>query len=158
MIVPGSPEDSAGLVDTLDSSSAVEKVTQNSSGGMWRVIDATPRAWLEGPGQPQLIPSGVIGAAGEITASEEPRTLVLSERLDSQWRADVGGTELEPVPVDDWAQGFVVPAGVEGHLVISREQPWLPLWKVLLYGVTGITALIAIPWRGRSRPGEDFHV
>lgn len=158
VIVPGSPEDSAGLVDTLDSSSAVEKVTQNSSGGMWRVIDATPRAWLEGPGQPQLIPSGVIGAAGEITASEEPRTLVLSERFDSQWRADVGGTELEPVPVDDWAQGFVVPAGVEGHLVISREQPWLPLWKVLLYGVTGITALIAIPWRGRSRPGEDFHV
>lgn len=158
VVVPGDPEQSAGIVDSLDASTRVEKVTQNASGGMWRVIDATPRVWVEGgtdPGGTVPIASDVIGASGELAASDQVRTVVLSERLDPQWRATLDGTELEEVPVDGWAQGFVVPEGAEGRLVVGREQPWRPLWQVLLYSATALTALIAVPWRGRSRLGEE---
>lgn len=158
VIVPGDPQDSAGLVETLDASTAVEKVTQNAGGGMWRVIDATPRVWIDGPGASQALPSEVIGAARRIDAAAEPRTVVLSERMDSQWRARLDGTDLEPVAVDGWAQGFTVPAGSEGRLVIERDQPWRPLWQAMLAAATGLSVLIAIPWRGRGRLGEEPHV
>lgn len=158
VIVPGDPQESAGLVETLDASTAVEKVTQNSGGGMWRVIDATARVRIDGPDTSQALPSDVIGASAPIEAADSTRTVVLSERADSQWRASVGGEALEPVTVDGWAQGFTVPPGSEGRLEIEREQPWLPLWQAMLATATALTVLIAIPWRGRSRLGEEPHV
>lgn len=158
VIVPGDPQESAGLVETLDASTAVEKVTQNAGGGMWRVIDATARARIDGPDSSRALPSDVIGVSATIDAAATSRTVVLSERADSQWRATLDGQRLEPVTVDGWAQGFTVPAGSEGRLVIEREQPWRPLWQVLLAAATGLTVLIAVPWRGRSRLGEEPHV
>jgi arabinofuranan 3-O-arabinosyltransferase len=35
------------------------------------------------------------------------------------WEASVDGRRLEPITVDGWAQGFVVPAGVSGAVVLS---------------------------------------
>ena len=108
--------------------------------------------------QSLALPSDVIGATAPIEAADSTRTVVLSERADSQWRASVGGEALEPVTVDGWAQGFTVPPGSEGRLEIEREQPWLPLWQAMLATATALTVLIAIPWRGRSRLGEEPHV
>lgn len=158
VIVPGDPQESAGLVETLDASTAVEKVTQNAGGGMWRVIDATARARIDGQGTSEALPSDVIGVKARIDQAPTSRTVVLSERTDSQWRATLDGQALEPVTVDSWAQGFTVPAGAEGQLVIERAQPWRPLWQTLLAVATGLTVLIAIPWRGRGRLGEEPHV
>lgn len=158
VIVPGDPEADAELVGRLDASSAVEKVTQNATGSMWRVIDTAPRAWIDGGSvngdAPQPLSSDVISAHGEITPAEGDRTVVLSERYDTQWRATVDGTQLEATRVDDWAQGFVLPAGAEGRIDIVRSQPLTPLWKGVLYGSLLLTALIAVPWRARSRAAE----
>ena len=96
-------------------------------------------------------------AEGEIPAASEERTVVLSERFDSQWRATLDGTELVPLEVDGWAQGFTVPAGAGGEIDVHREQPLRLLWQLLLYSATALTALISIPWRVRSRTAEEMY-
>ena len=157
VVVPGDRESSSGLRGTLDSSPLLEKVTEGTTGGMWRVIDAAPRAVVLGGESPVVLESALIDAHGTLEAEPSERTVVLSERHDSQWRATLDGTELAATEVDGWAQGFTVPAGAEGELEIHRDQPARLLWQLLLYGATGVTALIAIPWRVRTRTAEEMY-
>ena len=157
VVVQGDREASSGLRGTLDSSPLLEKVTEGTAGGMWRVIDAAPRAVVLGGESPVVLESALIDAHGTLEAEPSERTVVLSERHDSQWRATLDGTELAATEVDGWAQGFTVPAGAEGELEIHRDQPARLLWQLLLYGATGVTALIAIPWRVRTRTAEEMY-
>jgi GT2 family glycosyltransferase len=157
VVVRGDLEAQAPLMGVLDSSTALEKVTEGAGGGMWRVIDAAPRASVLGGSAPVPLVSGAIDAAGTVPAEDSARTVVLAERFDTQWRATLDGTELEPVPVDGWAQGFVVPPGAGGEVDVHREQPLRLLWQLLLYSTTALTALLSIPWRVRSRTVEEMY-
>ena len=157
VVVPGDPAQQQELMHTLDSSAQLEKVTESSRGGLWRVVDAEPRALVAGGAAPLPLASDVIEASGTIPAEDTGRSVVLSERFDTAWRATLDGDELEPVEIDGWAQGFEVPAGVEGEIDVHREQPLLPLWQLLLYGATALTALLAIPWRVRTRTAEEMY-
>lgn len=142
----------------LDASSALEKVTTTSTGGLWRVLGAPARAEVRAPdGTAVALDSSAIGASGSLEASGAERTLVLQERAESGWRAELDGRALEPVTVDGWAQGFVVPADAGGAVQVSRDQPWTLLWQVLLAAGVAGTALIAIPWRLRTRSAEDLY-
>ena len=141
----------------LDGSPLLEKVTEGTTGGLWRVVDAAPRAVVVGGEEPLPLESGLIDAHGRLEASSAERTAVLSERHESGWRATLDGTELAATEVDGWAQGFLIPAGAEGELEIHREQPARLLWQLLLYGTTAVTALIAIPWRVRTRTAEEMY-
>lgn len=157
VVVRGDLEQQTELMGILDSSTELEKVTEGARGGMWRVIDAAPRAVVLGGENPLPISSGAIDAEGSVPAEEDSRTVVLAERFDTQWRATLDGTELEPVEVDGWAQGFVVPAGAEGELDVHRDQPLRLVWQLLLYVAVALTALISIPWRIRSRSVEEMY-
>lgn len=158
VIVPGHPQEQAEVSRTLDASPLLEKVTDGARGGMWRLIGAQPRAEVIGPdGESIALASGVVDARGDVPAADVERTVLLSERFDGQWRASVDGRELAPLEVDGWAQGFTLPAGLGGEVVIQREQPALLAWQILLYSVTALTALIAIPWRVRPRTVEEMY-
>ena len=157
VVVQGDRDEQAELVRTLDSSPQLEKVTEGTWGGMWRVIDASPRALVTGGAEQTPLSSGVIDAAGAIPADEAERTVVLSERFDTGWRATLDGTELAPTEVDGWAQGFQVPAGAAGEIEIHRDQPLTLLWQLLLAAAVGLTALLAIPWRLRARTAEEMY-
>ena len=126
-------------------------------GGLWRVVDAAPRALVAGGSAPIPLASEVVDASGMIPAEDAERTVVLSERFDTQWRATLDGAELSPVEIDGWAQGFQVPAGSQGEIDVHREQPLRLLWQLLLYGATALTALLAIPWRVRTRTAEEMY-
>ncbi|MGO2312679.1 hypothetical protein ACTXKH_07210 [Brachybacterium tyrofermentans] len=157
VVVEGDPADQLDLVGALDSSSTLEKVTEGSRGGMWRVLGTAPRAVVVGGADPVALSSGVIDATGRIPADSSERTVVLSERADSQWRATLDGTELEPVVVGDWAQGFAIPSGADGEIDIHREQPARLVWQILLYAVLALTIVISIPWRLRTRDAEEMY-
>ena len=157
VVVRGDLEEQAELMGILDSSTELEKVTEGSRGGMWRVIDAAPRAVVVGGEDPVPLDSGAIDAEGTVPADDSARTVVLAERYDTQWRATLEGTRLEPVEVDGWAQGFVLPPGAEGEVDVHREQPLQLLWQLLLYAAVALTALISIPWRVRSRSVEEMY-
>ncbi|ASK64929.1 hypothetical protein CFK39_02745 [Brachybacterium avium] len=157
VVVHGDLEQQSELMGTLDSSTELEKVTEGDRGGMWRVIDAAPRAVILGGEVPVPLDSGAIDAAGVVPADEAARTVVLAERFDTQWRAQLDGVELDPVEVDGWAQAFELPAGAEGEVDVHRQQPLRLLWQLLLYGTIALTALISIPWRARSRSVEEMY-
>ena len=157
VVVRGDLDEQSALRDTLDASTELEKVTESTHGGMWRVIDAAPRAAVVGGEAPVPLASEVIDAQGKVPAEDAARTVVLTERFDAQWRATLDGAELEPVEVDGWAQGFTVPAGASGDLEVHREQPLRLLWQLLLYATTALAAVVSIPWRVRSRSVEAMY-
>ncbi|UYG15699.1 hypothetical protein BRM3_08585 [Brachybacterium huguangmaarense] len=150
--VPGAPDEHPALVTALDSSPLLEKVTANSTGSLWRVIDQRPRAALSGEEEDDvLIASDVVDAQGRIAPDPDaPRVVVLSERASDAWSAHLDGRRLETLSVDGWAQGFVIPAGASGTLEIAAPDPWRTAEQVALYAAVVLTALIAVPWRGRA--------
>lgn len=157
VVVRGDLEEQAELMGILDSSTELEKVTEGSRGGMWRVIDAAPRAVVLGGENPVPLDSGAIDAEGRVPAGDAARTVVLAERFDTEWRATLDGVHLDPVEVGGWAQGFVLPPGAAGEVDVHREQPLRLLWQLLLYAAVALTALISIPWRARSRSVEEMY-
>lgn len=151
VVVPGAAADHPELVAALDRSPLLEKVTQNAEGGLWRVIAPRARAAADGGGDDStLLPSDLILASGHLDPSSTTRTIVLSERREAGWTATVGGHRLERTLVDGWAQGFVVPAGVSGDVVIDRDPWWTPGAQAALAVAVLITLLLAVPWRGRT--------
>lgn len=157
VVVPGDPSEQDELVSALDASTLLEKVTASSSGGMWRVIDATPNAHVRDGDEVVPLSSGAVGAQGEVPAADDARTVVLAQRFDGQWRGTLDGNRLEPVLVDGWAQGFVLPAGAAGHIEIEREQPARVVWQLALYSVIVLTVLVAVPWRPRAGAAEELY-
>ena len=160
VLVRGDAEEQADLVAALDGSADLEKVTTTASGSLWRVVDAPVRAEVRSGDEEAATPlaSSTISAHGTVTAAGAERTVVLAERYDTGWEASIDGRALEPTLVDGWAQGFTLPAGSAGEIVVQRDQVLRPLWQALLYAGTGLTALIAIPWRARTRSAEELHV
>lgn len=157
VIVRGDLEAQAGLRGSLDASTELEKVTEGTQGGMWRVIDAAPRAVVVGGADPVALDSGAVEATGLLPAEDEARTVVLAERFDTRWRATLDGDELQPVEVAGWAQGFEVPAGAGGEVDVHRDQPLTLLWQLVLYSATALTVVISLPWRIRSRTVEEMY-
>lgn len=157
IVVPGKAENNAALVDALDASPLLEKVTQTATGSLWRVAESGARAEVRSDDGSSALTSGMINAYGRITASAHGRTLVLSERAESGWRATVDGRDLTPVTVDGWAQGFTIPAGVEGPIEVERDQPWTLAWQILLLGATVLTLAMSIPWSTRARTREALY-
>src|SRR5699024_8794897 len=60
------------LMGVLDSSTELEKVTEGTRGGMWRVIDAAPRAVVRGGDAPIPLDSAAVDAEGTVPA-DTPR-------------------------------------------------------------------------------------
>jgi arabinofuranan 3-O-arabinosyltransferase len=59
----------------------------------------------------------------EVTAVDTDRVLVVPESINPGWTARTAdGTDLRPVTVNGWQQGFVVPAGTDGQVTLSFES------------------------------------
>lgn len=76
------------------------------------------------------------------------------------WRATLAGKELAPVRVDGWQQGWMLPAGAGGRLVIDYPpQQWygaLVIVGLVPAGLTVVLALLLILFR-RPRGMRNGH-
>ncbi|HWI42738.1 MAG TPA: alpha-(1-_3)-arabinofuranosyltransferase family protein [Nocardioides sp.] len=91
----------------------------------------------------------------------EDAILSTPHNLNAGWVATLGGHRLEPITVDGWAQGWLVPAGLAGrvHLDYSPQRSYL----VGLLGGLGVLGLV-LAWalgigvaalvRRRGVPGQ----
>ena len=134
VVVEGDPDEQLDLVRALDASTTLEKVTEGSRGGMWRVLGTAPRAVVVGGADPVALSSGVIDATGRIpawTAASAP--WCCPSALTASGGRPSTGPSSNPVVVGDWAQGFAVPSGADGEIDIHREQPARLVWQILLY-------------------------
>lgn len=159
VVVPSPARRDTTLITALDASPLLERVTEGSGGHLWRVVDPQARATLgsaRSGASRTVLASDVIDVHGRVPGATTPRTIELAERYDGSWRARVGGTELEGVRVDGWAQGFLVPAGTRGRLVIDTAEPLSRLAALVLAVAVGLTVLMAVPWRGRHVREEEI--
>jgi arabinofuranan 3-O-arabinosyltransferase len=80
--------------------------------------------------------------------------LRISENVNAGWRATLDGSLLEPVVLDGWQQGYRIPAGSAGNVVIEfAPDPWYR--GALLAGLALAVGLLALSLVGVRRPLAD---
>ena len=131
-----------------------------SPGGLAR---ATRVALEPRPAQPRVAPRPSTVEVADWSATERrlrvtdhsvDRILAVRENTNTGWRATVSGRVLTPVVVDGWQQGWLLPAGTSGEVLLrfvpdTAYRAGLFLGGVLLIGVL---ALAVLPERRRTAP------
>ena len=102
---------------------------------------------------PEVLEWGSTHRVVEIPASDAPRILETTENLNDGWTATADGERLQPVRVDGWRQGWIVPAGAAGAVVLAFAPQGVYAVGLLL-GVASVLVLIALALLGRGRPGS----
>ncbi|NYT92666.1 alpha-(1-_3)-arabinofuranosyltransferase family protein [Salinispora sp. H7-4] len=116
---------------------------------------------------PQQQPTDVLGpSALEVTAWDATerrvqvaghageRVLAVRENTNRGWQATLAGEPLRPMVVDGWQQGWVLPAGAAGEVVL-RFTPDRPYQVALLTGgvlLLGVVLLALLPERRGGSP------
>jgi arabinofuranan 3-O-arabinosyltransferase len=92
--------------------------------------------------------------------TDQDSYLIVDENFNAGWTATIGGRKLQPVRLDGWRQGWIVPAGTIGtaHLVYEPDH----VYRTALFagfGALPMLLLVALwparltPLRSRARPG-----
>ncbi|MDO3703576.1 alpha-(1-_3)-arabinofuranosyltransferase [Micromonospora sp. C28SCA-DRY-2] len=129
-VVPGSADGSAaGTAGTAGAPSAIQTSVRVDG---W----AATRRWLHldpYPGQ---------------------RVLALRENANAGWEAVADGKRLTPFVVDGWQQGWLVPAGYSGEVVLrfAPDDGYAVALGVGALLLAGITAAAVLPARGTAGP------
>ncbi|MGW5561004.1 alpha-(1-_3)-arabinofuranosyltransferase [Micromonospora sp. NPDC003944] len=73
------------------------------------------------------------------------RVLAVRENTNTGWQATIGGRTLKPLVVDGWQQGWILPAGASGE-VLLRFAPDTPYRAGLLLGgiLLAVVVLLAV--------------
>ncbi len=113
-----------------------------------------------GPGRPAAGPVAAgraIDATGwgssrrAVAVGAGPESLlVVPEGENPGWRARLDGEELVPQTVDGWQQGWVVPAGEAGTLVLEYSPQRWHVAGLIAGGVLATVVLLLGLWPGRS--------
>lgn len=82
--------------------------------------------------------------------------LIVNENFNAGWQAALHGRVLQPVELDGWKQGWLLPAGSRGQVTLT----YLPdgQYRVSLVGglaALGAVILVAVASLRRRRPGID---
>jgi arabinofuranan 3-O-arabinosyltransferase len=78
--------------------------------------------------------------------------LIVGENFNAGWQASLHGRDLQPVRLDGWKQGWLLPAGSRG-LVTLTYRPDYQYRVALFAGLAGLCLIIvlaAVPLRRRS--------
>ncbi len=71
------------------------------------------------------------------------RVLAVRENTNTGWQATLGGRTLKPLVVDGWQQGWILPAGASGE-VLLRFAPDTPYRAGLLLGGTLLAVVVLL--------------
>ena len=88
----------------------------------------------------------------DLDAHPVDRVLAVRENTNPGWRASMAGQVLEPIVVDGWQQGWLVPAGASGEVVLEFT-PDAPYRMGLLAGcllLLGVALAAFLPMRRRG--------
>jgi arabinofuranan 3-O-arabinosyltransferase len=85
-----------------------------------------------------------------------PRTtdqiIVVRENVNAGWRASAGGRDLRPIVVDGWQQGWVLPAGVAGEVLLTFAPDGAYRAGLIGGGLAALVVVVLALMRPR-RPG-----
>lgn len=97
--------------------------------------------WGAHPTQPRVVSWSATDRRVEVSAHSES-VLGVGESYNRGWTASVSGVELEPVVLDGWRQGFVLPAGTTG--VAELQYKPQAEFRVALVGGLILAALLVV--------------
>lgn len=103
---------------------------------------------------PQVITWQSTARSMRIDPAPTQQVVSIPESTNPGWVAELGSRALDPVVVDGWQQGWVVPAGSSGVLTLTFRYDGLYRWS-LIAGFILLTALFVaafIPLRRRAQP------
>jgi GT2 family glycosyltransferase len=146
------------LADRLDAVPALTRVGAPGGGALWRVSTPSVRARLEPSGVGRAIPltADEVTVTGTVPQKWNGGRIVLADQDDPGWRATAGGVALQPVVVDGWAQGFELPAGSSGAIVVGYQSGAHARWLILAGVALLATIVLALPARRRDEDeGQD---
>jgi arabinofuranan 3-O-arabinosyltransferase len=88
----------------------------------------------------------------QIAAAQEETVLVVHENANSGWTATLDGAPLEPLSLDGWQQGWVLPAGAAGvvELTFAPDRIYRLSLVVGLVAALGLVLLGLRPERRRA--------
>lgn len=144
----------SSLVARLDATAGLERITENASGIIWRVVPpaTSTAAWARvlNPGTDgTAVPLAAdrLAVNTHVGAGQSGRRVVLAERADPGWHAWLDGRPLRAVTAD-WRQTFDLGRG-GGRLIVSYAPADHTAWLVV-QGAVGIGfVLLALPFRRR---------
>ncbi|MGC5247185.1 alpha-(1-_3)-arabinofuranosyltransferase domain-containing protein [Gordonia sp. DT219] len=83
-----------------------------------------------------------------VDAAPGRRVLSVPESTNPGWVAELGGHTLEPVVVDGWQQGWLIPAGESGAVTLRFRYDSVYRWS-LVVGFVLLAALFGLAFAGR---------
>ncbi|HVE63940.1 MAG TPA: glycosyltransferase family 2 protein [Mycobacteriales bacterium] len=129
----------ASLATGLDAQAGLSRVSFVAPVSLWRTLTPTGRLTVIGPAAasaavagevatrdqlretpPVPLPSRRESARAQLLPGPPGRLLVLAERADDEWVAELDGKRLAPTTAYDWAQAFSLPAGA-GVITLRRD-------------------------------------
>ncbi|QKW06847.1 glycosyltransferase family 2 protein [Streptomyces sp. NA04227] len=138
----------------LDATPGLTRLSQQDGSALWRVDRQVARAVVvPKSGEPLPVAAGPVDLHTELPKGGEGRVLRLADTADEGWQATLDGRPLTKVTLDDWAQGFELPA-TGGTLDVTYEDSaghtgWLFVQAFLAL----VLVVMALP--GRRRDVDD---
>ncbi|MFF0561887.1 glycosyltransferase [Streptomyces sp. NPDC004266] len=150
----------------LDSTPGLSRLSQLDGSALWRVDREIARVMIVPPAvksgdagnaqetaEPVAVAAGPVEAHTQIPAGPAGRVLRLADLAADGWTATLDGKELTRTTVDDWAQGFELPAG-GGRLDLTYDEPLgHTAWIWAQVGLAVVLLVLALP--GRRREIDD---
>ncbi|MFC5217582.1 glycosyltransferase family 2 protein [Streptomyces coerulescens] len=157
LVHKGAPRD---VTRVLDATPGLSRLSQQHGSALWRIDRQVSRAAIvagsgsgSAAGEPVPVAAGPVEIHTTIPAGSDGRVLRLADSVDDGWTATLDGKELARTTIDDWAQGFELPAE-GGRLDVTYDDPightaWLWIQGFLAL----VLVVMALP--GRRRDIDD---
>jgi arabinofuranan 3-O-arabinosyltransferase len=89
-----------------------------------------------------------------VAARSENAVLAIKENRNDGWEAKLDGVVLDPITLDGWQQGWVLPQGAKGtvELTFKPDQQYRGALGVGFAGLAFVAVLAVLPARRRERP------
>ncbi len=148
------------LAQALDASPGLARVAAVHGAILWRVeLGDAATSGVDGSGPTRPARARVLAADGTVLAGlpssgadldtwlapgDPGRILVLSERADPGWQAELDGVALHPVRHAGWDQAFALPTR-GGHLRVVHRSRWQDMVTLGRGVVAALALLVAVP-------------
>jgi GT2 family glycosyltransferase len=138
----------------LDATPGLSRLSQQDGSALWRVDRQVSRAAIvAGSAAPQPVASGPVDIHTKIPSGPGGRVLRIADTADAGWTATLDGKPLARTTVDDWAQGFQLPAS-GGTLDVTYDTPIThTAWQWAQGSLAVVLVVLALP--GRRREVDD---
>ncbi|KAF4407404.1 glycosyltransferase family 2 protein [Streptomyces lycii] len=147
----------------LDNTPGLTRLSQEDGSSLWRLDRRVARVTIEAPeqdgpaagtdGGPVPVAAGPVEAHTDIPEGPQGRVLRVADRAAPGWQATLDGKPLTATTVDDWAQGFELPAD-GGRLDLTYETPLTHTLWVWAQGLLAVV-LVVLALPGRRRDVDD---